>query len=145
MGTSKKQTIFVFAVASAVIAGLVLVVLYSSGRLWQSSIGGSVQGYQSVTFTDAVLACQRSTRSSYGTRVRGLFTDNHSSRFDEKQYLYKIFLKMDLYDDETRRGRAHHVNCFVRSSNGAISKFEVYAMEEGRPVDTNMFGMPRSK
>lgn len=148
---SRKQNTLVIAFAVAVICASIFLTLYAAGVLFGPTREGD-RGYQNVTFNDAALVCRDSTRSSYGEKIRNLVIDSHSSRFDERQYLYKIFLKMDLYNTGGQGATLHYVNCFVRSSNGSIRKYEVYREEEEsgsgssqQSDDTNMFGMPKPK
>ncbi len=146
--SSKKQNTYVIAVSIGVLVVSVFVTLYATGVLFGGS-GSDSKGYRNVTFTDAVLTCQNTTRETYGDRIRNLVIDNHSSRFDDKQFLYKIFLKMDLFDKNRDKARLHYINCFVKSSNGRVRKYEAFEeVEQNRKRmsdDTNMFGMPKRK
>ncbi len=136
----------VVAVAVAVVAASVFLTLVATGVLFGGGKGNG-SGYQNVTFTDAVMTCRGTVEENYGNQVQNLVTDNHSSRFDDRQYLYKIFLKMDLYDSTRSRTSLHYVNCFVHSGNGQVRKYEVYEeVEENKKRasdNTNMFGMPK--
>ncbi len=143
---TKKQDVYVIAASVAVVFGSVFITLVATGVLFGSGDGKN-SGYQNVTFTDAVMTCRGTTEENYGDRIRTLITDNHSSRFDDKAYLYKIFLKMDLFDKRYKKTHLHYINCFVRSSNGSVRKYEVHEeVEENQKRmsdDTNMFGMPK--
>ncbi|MFL0810224.1 MAG: hypothetical protein K6L76_07405 [Agarilytica sp.] len=143
--SSKKQNTLVVVAALGVLVFALLVTLAATGVLFDLG-GGNDRGYQNVTFTDAVLTCRSRAESNYGERIRILITDNHSSRYDDKASLYKIFLKLDLYKKNRLESTAHYVNCFVRASNGRVRKFEVLDGEEAKqssPSDgTNMFGIP---
>lgn len=147
MGQAKtKQNIIVICIALAVIVlsvfATVLINKYATG-----SSEGSASGHQNITLTDAVVTCRDRTTKSYGDRIRNLVTDNHSSRFDEKQYVYKVFLKMDLMNKREKIPKLHYVNCFVRAKNGDIRKYDVFKSDEERGKEkddgTNMFGMPK--
>ncbi len=146
MKTNKKQNTVVILIAVGVIVGSVFLTLAATGVLFGGR-GGDGSGYQNITFTDAVMTCRGTTEANYAGQIQNLVTDNHSSRFDDRQFLYKIFLKMDLYDKARTRTSLHYVNCFVRSSNGQVRKYEVYEeVEENQnrvSDDTNMFGMPK--
>lgn len=143
--TNKKQNIIV-TVAALVIVVVSSLVTYYATVVADLGGDGKNDGYQNVTFTDATLTCEQETKGSYGDKIGTLAIDNHSSRYDEKQFLYKIFMEMDLRDSEGK-GKLHYVNCFVRSSNGKIRKFEVFEADVENPsrVDdgTNIFGMPK--
>ena len=146
MSNNKKQNTIVILFAVGVVVGSIFLTLAATGVLFGNG-GGDGSGYQNITFTDAVMTCRGATEANYGNQIQNLVTDNHSSRFDDRQFLYKIFLKMDLYDQTGSRTSLHYVNCFVRSSNGQVRKFEVYEeVEENKSRvsdDTNMFGMPK--
>lgn len=149
VGTTRKQNLIVLILALSVIAGSIFLTLYASGVLFTSHSASS-NGYQNVTFTDAVVTCHEAVKENYGRRIRNLVTDNHSSRFDDKSYLYKIFLQMDLHAVGTEPAKLYYVNCFVRSGNGSVRKLEVMEDVDTQPqpaVDdgTNMFGMPKPK
>lgn len=141
-----KQNIIVVIVALIVIALSVVVTVFVNKFSMEQS-GSSTGGYQNVTFTDAVVACREETFDTYGSRIRNLVTDNHSSRFDGKRYIYKIFLEVDLVGKKDKTSKLHYVNCFVRSKNGNISKYDVFKSDEERREEkddgTNMFSMPK--
>ncbi len=146
--TSRKQNTLVITFALVVVCSSVFLTLYATGVLFGSA-DTDEKGYQNVTFNDAVVTCSDNTRDTYGKKIRNLVVDNHSSRFDDRQYLYKIFLKMDLYNADGNGAALHYINCFVRSGNGALRKYEVFREEESgssKPIDdTNRFGMPKSR
>lgn len=142
--TSKKLNMIVTFAALAVIVVSSMVTYLAVEFIEVDGSGGS-DGYQNITFTDATLTCQSQTRDKYGKRIKTLAVDNHSSRYDERQFSYKIFFEMDLKGDNGKL-KAHYVNCFVRSDSGKINKFEVFEVDGKTPsrVDdgTNMFGFP---
>ncbi|SMF22264.1 hypothetical protein SAMN02745866_01402 [Alteromonadaceae bacterium Bs31] len=146
---ARSQNIIVVATALAIILLSIMVTLYVSGRLFDTGpMAGEKQGYQNITFTDAVLTCQKSTRNTFGKRIRTLVVDDHSSRYDPKEFLYKIFIKVETPKPKEEGLMLHYVNCFVKSSNGRINKYETWEdkEEEVSPVtenDTNMFGWPK--
>lgn len=146
MDTRKQQLLV------AGIAALVLVCA-SIGSTWLIKTGrvggnGKQTGYQNVTFTDAVLTCEAIVKERYGERILTLEVDNHSSRFDNKVFLYKIFLKSNMVSKNNKHGNMHYVNCFVQASDGGIDKLEVLEETEVETEavtgkDTNAFGWPR--
>ncbi|WP_075184899.1 hypothetical protein [Teredinibacter haidensis] len=148
-GASRKQNVLVFVAALAIIILSVVATLFVSERMANGGFGSSGKdGYQNITFTDAVVTCRDYTDSSFGGRQRTLEVDDHSSRFDQREFLYKIFLKVETPTQKGTGLALHYVNCFVSSSSGRISKFEAYEDKEESvsPVtenDTNMFGWPR--
>lgn len=146
--STKKQNTYVVIISATVVVASIFLTLYATGVLFGSG-DDRYSGYQNVTFTDAVMTCRQTTETNYGDRIRTLITDNHSSRYDDKRFLYKIFLKMDLFDKRYKKTHLHYINCFVRSSNGDVRKYEVYEEAEENQKrmsdDTNMFGMPKRK
>jgi len=147
--SSRKQNTIVLAAAVSVILLSVLLTLYVSGRLFDGALFSAPErGYRNVTFTDAVLTCKSSTRQQFGASIRSLEVDDHSSRFDEREYVYKIFLQVETPAKKDAGLSLHYVNCFVRSGSGAMSKWESYEDKEQKtnPVyekGTNLFGWPR--
>jgi len=146
-GPTKKQNVVVLSVAFLIIAGSVVVTLYATGFLF-GGMSSKDKGFQNVTFTDAVITCTERTEETYGDRIQNVTTDNHSSRFDNKRFLYKIFLELDLHGVNGNPVGNYFVNCFVRSSDGTIRKYDALRKDESnyqaKPDDgTNMFGMPK--
>jgi len=148
-GSSSGQNIGVIVFAIALVIVSAMVTMFFSGAL-DGSLGGDNKGYQNVTFTDASLTCKEAVKSQFGKKLRNLVIDNHSSRFDSKQFLYKIFLEADIQSGSSGPATLHYVNCFVKSSNGRVNKFESFEKVDddgGKPhIDdgTNMFGMPKN-
>ncbi len=148
--TNKRQNTYVIAISVIGVIASIFFTLYATGVLFGGDdSGGENSGYQNVTFTDAVITCKKATREDYGDKIQSLITDNHSSRYDGKRSLYKIFLQMDLYNKKRTKATLHYINCFVRAGNGSIRKYEVFEDVERRKTkvndDTNMFGMPKNR
>jgi hypothetical protein len=147
--STRKQNIVVLTVAAAIILLSVVMTLLFSGRFLEGLLfDSSNKGYQNITFTDAVITCRERTESQFGRRLRTLELDNHSSRFDEREFVYKIFIRVETPAAKAGGLTQHYVNCFVKSSSGRIGKFEAWEdrQEKVSPVtedDTNMFGWPR--
>lgn len=149
--SSRKLNVIVVGMAAFIVLTSTLITIYTPSFIVElTGFGGGREsgGYQNITFTDAVMACNEATEDRYGDRIRNLEVDNHSSRYDNKTYLYKIFMNMDMYEKKGELTQAHFVNCFVRASNGSIKKYDVFE-NEGRKekgIDsygTNLFGMPK--
>jgi len=145
----QKQNKIVIIVAAVIILASVFLTLAVSGRLGGLLGSSEGRGYQNITFTDAVLTCRDYAVKAFGDDLRTLEVDDHSSRFDQREFVYKIFLKVETPAAKQLPGLSlHYVNCFVRSSSGRISKYESYEDKEQKvsPVtgdDTNLFGWPR--
>ncbi len=135
-------------------AALIVVVSVSTTFLvahWFTSghrvIPATVIGYKNITFTDAVLACRSEAESKL---PRGLFTltlDDHSSRFEQGEGLYKIFFQAQVKrapDDTDTVGVA--VFCFVKADRGFVSYYEqLEQTDESAPVldkPGGVFGWP---
>jgi len=94
------------------------------------------QGYQNITFTDAVLTCEKDGRSEFGADLSQIVVDRHSSRYDNNAFVYKIFL-MAYTKGEENKTIEYFVTCYVKASNGRISKFEVFEnaeVQEGEAI-----------
>lgn len=147
--STRSQNTIVLAIGFAIVAISVVVTLYVSGRF--ANLGPFARapgGYQNYTFTDAVLRCQTATRSEFGTQMRSMEVDDHSSRYDAREFVYKIFLKVETPSGNSQGVAMNYVNCFVSASSGKIGKFESYLEKEDNssPVtgrETNVFGWPK--
>lgn len=142
---TRKQQIVVIGAAVLVVLASVITTVVVTGV---GGGGGDATGYQNVTFTDAVLTCKKSLRSTYAKELESLVVDDHSSRYDEKETVYKIFFDMDLKKSGDPKRSVNYVNCFVRASTGKINKLEVFEeMETRDPAipgnETNAFGWPK--
>ncbi|TVZ37298.1 hypothetical protein P886_1639 [Alteromonadaceae bacterium 2753L.S.0a.02] len=145
----KQQDLWVVLAAIGVVITSVFTTVYISQNLHSGGgiFSSKTDGYQNITFTDAVLTCEKYTRSEFGKRLNTLEVDNHSSRYDNKQFLYKIFLQVTTTPRTETTGE-HFVNCFVKSSNGRIDKFEtweqkIHSTAPESPGGTNVFGWPK--
>lgn len=133
------------AVGVVLVSVVTTLLLAGGGRLGWFDKSGS--GYINVTFTDAVMSCEEYTREQFGTELKTLEIDNHSSRFDNKTFLYKIFIEVGIEPRGKSTGM-NFINCFVKSSNGKITKYESWEEKEGSSAPSggsgsNPFGWPR--
>jgi len=147
-----KTNIAVTLAALAIIITSVVVTLYFSGKLdVEAWLYGAPTGYRNTTFTDAVLTCQQETRDKFGVDLRHMVVDDHSSRFDQSAFRYKIFILAETATvGASGKLSMNYVNCFVRPSNGRIAKYETWEDKGSKasPVTdgkTNVFGFPRKK
>jgi len=144
--SGKQKLIVVLGAIGVLLVSVVMTaMLIDGGLLWQKEESG---GYKNVTFTDAVLTCQDTTNSKFSDKIRSLVVDNHSSRYESKLFIYKIFLKVYMESDDSGEVNLHYINCFVKSSSGRVKKYEVFEdkEEETTPVtekETNAFGWPK--
>lgn len=139
-----------------IVTGAVLIVLVSVVStvlltLWLNSpdkAEPAVPGPQHITFTDAVLACRAEATSKLPQGVLTLTLDDHSSRFEQGEQLYKIFLQAQV----KRASNAAEtvgvaVYCFVKADQGFVSYYEQLEQtdEEGAPSlnkPGGVFGWP---
>jgi len=147
---SRRQNIIVVITAVTVIVLSISMTLYIAGAMPSLSGDSDVGGYKNVTFNDAVLTCDAETRSRFEDRIRALTLDNHSSRYEERELIYKIFQHMDLQGKPGEPKLEFFVNCFVRASNGSVTKYEAFEDVEvpsntSSSDNTNMFGFPKKK
>lgn len=146
METRKQQVLVIigsgiFLVAASITATYFL----KTGRL-----GGYAEesGYKNVTFTDAVLTCEQEFKERYEKRIINYAMDNHSSRYENKLFTYKIFYKANLVTKQKKHGNLHYINCFVNAEDGRVSKFEIFEETETETeavtdTETNAFGWPK--
>lgn len=123
--TKKNQNILIVVLAIAVLSASVLVTLYFSGAFR----GTSQVAYQNVTMTDATLACEERMQSEFDSDLRNHFVDNHSSRYDSKKFIYRIFLQA-YTQNKQYEVTEFFITCYVKPSTGRISKFEVFENKE---------------
>lgn len=119
----KTQNLIVIVLAVLVIASSVLTTVYVSKKM--ASSNAEQQGYQNVTFTDATLTCEKEAKDSFGNSLSQLVFDSHSSRFDSTVFIYKIFLQAYV-NKKNAEATEFYITCYVKSSNGRISKFEIF-------------------
>lgn len=104
--------------------------------------------HQNITFTDAVLACRSEAQSQLPQGLLTLTLDDHSSRFEQGERLYKIFLQAQV--KKTPGGTETigvAVYCFVKADQGFVSYYEQLEQtdEDGAPAlnkPGGVFGWP---
>ena len=145
-GKLSKQERYVIFGAVGVIAASIFTTLVVSGVIFNVG-GGDEGGYQNVTFTDAVISCQDQTRNSFGNKLTNMVLDDHSSRFDQRSNMYKIFFQVEVTRSKEQENNGFYVNCFVSASRGLITEFEsleqkVTQTETIRRERGGVFGWP---
>ena len=144
--TTKQKVLFaIIAVLCLILCILTTFIVVKHTSMKRTGQGG----YQNITFTDAVMTCTKEVEIQFAGKYRSLVVDDHSSRYERGRLLYKIFLNVDIPSAETGKMNMHYVNCFVKSTNGRITKYELLEdSPEGTTtvVDdgTNAFGWPKS-
>lgn len=101
--------------------------------------------YESATLTDARLACERELRKRFKKRIQVMHMDSLSTRLDEADNLYKVYLEADVYADESRQGptREMFINCFVSTDRGRVVSFQFAgdSLEDTGDGSGNYFGL----
>lgn len=143
--TTRKQNLSVIAAAIGLIFLSVGTTLYITG-FFNTDGNSNGPGLKNISLGDAYIICHKLTEKRYGKQLKTLFMDDHSSRYEHKRGLYKVFLKADIYASKNK-SKPHWVNCAVRASNGSISKYEVIEDKQAptapvRKDDGTIFGWP---
>jgi len=94
-------------------------------ELIQKSKAEAQQVYQNITFTDAVLSCEKQALGEFSSGLSQLVLDRHSSRYENEAFAYKIFL-MAYTKASNNEVTEFFITCYVKSSNGRISKFDMF-------------------
>lgn len=101
--------------------------------------------YKQATLTDARLACEEELRRRFAKRLRVMHVDTLSSRRDEAENLYKIFIEAEIFADSDRAGAAREVfiNCFTTIDRARIVSFQFAgdSLEDTGDGTGNYFGM----
>ena len=137
--------------------GLLIVVIAIASWLYMSRIDvimGKIdsEGYRNVTFTDAMLTCQRYIRERYKDRVRQVTLDSHSSRWEQSAGQYKLFFRAVIAGRKKTNSQSNStadfwINCDVSGRKGSIRDFDVIEdksqkSEVQRRDDGGLFGWP---
>lgn len=131
-GNTRGQRIAVVLIAIVVVVSSVMITIFFSDSGVNPWRGGEDTGYQNVTFTDALLNCESETKDLYGSQIKHLVYDSHSSRYDERQFLYKLFFTLDLKKggEDSRETSLIYINCYIKAQNGRLAKYEVFEQVE---------------
>lgn len=141
----RKQERLVIWGGVLIIVTSVVMTLWVSGALFKFDSSG---GYKNVTFTDALLACQKQSRELYEGKLQRLVTDDHSSRYDNASNRYKIFFDATMSSQKSASGsKEFYINCFVNADGGRISGYDTYEQKENtteaiRQDKGGLFGWP---
>ena len=143
---SKKQNILFVCSAIATIVISIVLTLVFTGNL-DLRFSSNEQGYQNITLTDASISCENTARNEFGKRLKNLFIDNHSSRYEHAHFTYKIFLQIEA-TNKANKSTLHYINCYINASNGKMTKFEIYENKDAPKSSVNtgpekLFNWPR--
>ena len=112
-----------------VIIGAVLVICASATTAYvvdrMKNLDGEFgsEGYRNVTFTDANIRCEHEVKAAFGERLLRYHVDTHSSRYDDAERLYKIFM-VAYVGAPKMQGVEMYVTCLISAANGRIDTFE---------------------
>ncbi len=140
------------------LVGAIMVVIISVAAtfmFWSYRYGGFGFGIgeggevvRNVTFSDAVITCQDEARAKLGTDLISISVDDHSSRYEYKSNLYKLFYNALVQNGRSETGRINlAVYCFVRADHGRVTHFEQVEQKENgeaspRKSGNGLFGWP---
>lgn len=147
MSKSSKANIIIVVAAVLIVVLSVCVTLFFSGAISGFNPMSDNRGYRNITFTDAVLGCEKETKKEFRKRLNTMTIDDHSSRYEAKDFAYRIYLVVEAKGKESPQ-TSYYVNCFVSAGNGRIIAFEVLEQNESpkteaiRKNDNNPFGFP---
>lgn len=137
---------------AVIVAAVVIVVLSVFVTLWVSGVfsasSAQQRGYKNITFTDALLTCEKQVRSTYSGKLLRLVTDDHSNRFDKSSNHYKIFFDAAISSNKSESGIGEfYINCEVSAHRGQVSDFAAYEQKESpteaiRKDEGGLFGWP---
>lgn len=141
----KRQERLAIAIGVGIIAASVVTTLWISGVFGG---GKAAPRYQNVTLTDATLRCEERARDAYKGRLRMLTVDDHSTRFDQPAYLYKVFFRAQMAAPKGGAGASDYfINCYVSADSGKITTFDLYEKKESeteaiKQDSGGLFGWP---
>ncbi|HEY7886126.1 MAG TPA: hypothetical protein VIC08_14375 [Cellvibrionaceae bacterium] len=147
--TPLSHIVFLAIVALLIILGSVGTTLHLKGVNFTDfgeKVGEALgMDYAHATLTDARLVCEQEAHKRLPGRISRLQVDTRSSRRDDAENLYKVFMQADVYADSDREGvaRPMFINCFTSTDRAAVTTFELAGdgVESDTPDGTNHFGL----
>ena len=104
--------------------------------------------YRNVTYTDALLSCQKYSYERYGQTLKYLTLDNHSSRWEQKVGQYKLFFDAEIAGKTPASPTIKiSIACDVSGSSGKIRDYDMQEdkslkTKAERMKDGGLFGWP---
>ncbi|WP_053981758.1 hypothetical protein [Marinagarivorans algicola] len=138
-------------VSTAVALLVVMIVVAVASWFYMRQMSSSAQqdkAYRNVTLTDALLKCREFSEQRYGTKLKSLTFDSHSSRWDQQSGQYKVFFTAVM--SSGKRGAIssdYWVSCDVSGRNGSVRDYDMLEdqslkTEAQRADSGGMFGWP---
>lgn len=128
-GDSTGQKWALIGIALALVSLSVGSTLYVMGvpkGFWGDRGGSEKARYRHITLTDAEAACTARANSVFGQRLSNLRVDRFSSRLDQSDGQYKVFMEADIYANPSREGVAldTFINCYTATDSPDIELFQ---------------------
>lgn len=142
----QHQKLWVLSIAALTILSSVFATLWANGFFL--SYGPRREHYQNITFTDAVLKCESTTRARYNHLLQNLAMDDLSSRLDHGANLYRIFFIAEIAESLRDSARVDiYISCLVNAENGLVTEYEALQKREptSEPIRKDkggIFGWP---
>jgi hypothetical protein len=130
-----KQGLVLVLAAAAVIVVSIFSTLMVREIVFKDSGGRSVDRYRGFSLEEAQKLCDRYARKTFGSRLRVMVLDAHSTRVDERDRRNKVFFVAELYEDGRRQGvpEEFFVNCHTHIDRADISNFQIAKNEAFTP------------
>ncbi len=77
---------------------------------------------------DATNACRAESKARFGDTLVRLTLDNHSTRFELREGMYKIFMKADV--GSLRDYEEHDVHCFVDPDVYTVDYYRTFSSKQ---------------
>ncbi|MDZ7922823.1 MAG: hypothetical protein U5M23_01920 [Marinagarivorans sp.] len=104
--------------------------------------------YRNITYTDALLTCQKYSYERYGSALKNLTLDNHSSRWEQKIEQYKLFFNAEIAGKTiTSPTMKISIACDVSGRSGKVRDYDAQEdkslkTKSERMKDGGLFGWP---
>ena len=85
-----------------------------------------------ISILEAQLTCEEAIRQQMGQRLKFLVTDDHSSHYNEKLNVYKIFLIAEAFNSLARQGHAepYSIYCVTPGNEATIAMLDIGSNKE---------------
>lgn len=149
MNKKNMQLILLVLVAVAIMVASVLTTAYMRGiDLSFLTGGGKKAGFQPpISLGEAIMSCENYTRKQFGTRLRVLTNDHHSTRRDAGEQMNLVFFKAELYASGAASGvtEDYFVSCVTPLDDAEVAQFDYSKDMDFKPkalrkTEGNVFG-----
>lgn len=137
--------IFLLIILVAVSAG---VTLMATGKVDVEQITKK-PGTPVGDIVDAEKICNQQIRGQYGRLLSAIENNERSGRYDKSSGDFRLFYRLDIFRDETRRTGTQvvYATCYIAAANGSVSQMEFLDQESqqssgvSKRDDTNFIGL----